>query len=34
VRDLQRVFRLNPDGMVGPRTWPIVDGLATLMPSR
>jgi Putative peptidoglycan binding domain len=30
VRDLQRVFRLNPDGAVGARTWPIVDGLAAL----
>jgi hypothetical protein len=33
VRDLQKVFRLGTDGVVGSKTWPIVDGLATLMPS-
>jgi hypothetical protein len=32
VRDLQRVFRLDTDGAVGPRTWQVVDGLAALMP--
>lgn len=28
VRDVQRMFRITIDGVVGPETWPVIDFLA------